>query len=204
MKLYDISIQINNKTIVYRNNPKPKINNYSKTPKNKTNESLICIGSHTGTHFDSQLHIKQNGWSSASINLNSFYGKAIVIDLINCKNEINEEDLKKYKIYKNQIILLKTKNSNLENHKFITDYVHLSISGAKYLAKLKVKAVGIDYLSIEKFNSNLLVHKELLNKKILIFEGLKLNKIHEGNYTFIGFPLSLDIDAAPLRAVLMK
>ena len=110
-EFYDISLPIQEKMIVYPGNPTPKISQYSSIPTNVTNESLICIGSHTGSHVDSKRHIQNSTEGAATLPLDSLYGKAKVFDLTNVEIEIHKKDLEKYKIEKDDIILLKTKNS---------------------------------------------------------------------------------------------
>ncbi|MFH1327391.1 MAG: cyclase family protein [Candidatus Bathyarchaeota archaeon] len=60
MKFYDVSIPIRKGMTVYPDNPEPSIDRYSSIPQIKVNESLITLGSHTGTHVDSKLHIQNN------------------------------------------------------------------------------------------------------------------------------------------------
>lgn len=57
MEFYDISLPIVEEMIVYPDNPQPSIVRYASIPKDKVNESIITIGSHTDTHVDSRLHI---------------------------------------------------------------------------------------------------------------------------------------------------
>jgi len=92
VKFYDISLQIEEGIIVYPGNPTPLIQLYSSIPKNKVNESLITIGSHTGTHVDSKLHIQNDVDGVEVLPLNSFYGKCKVLDLSHVDKEVNRED----------------------------------------------------------------------------------------------------------------
>jgi len=203
MKIYDISMEIKEDMIVYPGNPSPKITRYANIPKQKTNESRIILGSHTGTHVDAPLHIKNNGISVKDMDLYSFYGECKVLDLTNSGREIKKEDLENKNIRKNQIILLKTRNSIVKSKKFDKNFSYLSREGALYLLSKKIKAVGADYLSIKKYNQDDDVHELLINNMI-VFEGLNLNAVSEGEYTFIGFPIKVDADGAPLRAVLIQ
>ena len=57
MKFYDISLPIAEGMIVYPDNPQPSIVRYASIPTDKMNELIITIGSHTGTHVNSRLHI---------------------------------------------------------------------------------------------------------------------------------------------------
>jgi arylformamidase len=201
-RFYDISLLIDENMIVYPGNPKPKIRVYASIPKNKTNESLICMGSHTGSHVDTMKHIANEGRGSAELDFNSFYGKCKVFDLTDVKSEIHRKDLQKYSIEKGDIILLKTNNSQLGYNEFRKDYVHVKLDAAKYLIKREVKTLGFDYLSVKKFSADDDVHKVLI-ENLTLYEGLNLFGIQEGEYVFIGFPIKIDSDAAPARVVLL-
>lgn len=103
-RFYDVSLPIEQGMITYPGNPIPKISRYSSLPIDKTNESLICIGSHTGSHVDSALHL-QNGVSGAAfLALDSFFGKAKVLDLTSVELEIHQENLTNYRIKKDTIL----------------------------------------------------------------------------------------------------
>lgn len=201
-KFYDISLPIDEKMIVYPGNPKPKIKVYSSIPKNKTNESLICMGTHTGSHVDTMKHINNQGKGSAELSFDSFYGKCKVFDLTDLKTEIHKKDLQKYVINNGDIILIKTKNSQIGYAKFRKDYVHVKLDAAQYLVEKKIKTLGFDYLSVKKFSADDDVHKVLI-ENLTLYEGLNLFGIPEGEYVFIGFPIRIDSDAAPVRVILM-
>ena len=109
MKFYDVSLPIKKGMIVYPGNPEPSIRLYSSIPQNKVNESLITLGSHTGTHVDSRLHIQKDASGVDLIKLSDFYGKSKVLDLTYVKNEIHREDLEDFQIQAGDIILLKQK-----------------------------------------------------------------------------------------------
>ncbi|EET89957.1 MAG: cyclase family protein [Candidatus Micrarchaeales archaeon] len=204
MEIYDISMPIDASMLVFPGNPKPSIKRYSSIPKRLANESLVEVGSHTGTHFDAGLHALKNGWSSGSVPLESFFGKAAVVDLTGAGKIIGREQLVGKGIRRGMIVLLKTENSLFGYRKFRKDFASLGISGARYLVERGVKAVGIDYLSIERFGSDMSVHRMLLRKRIPIIEGLMLGKVAPGSYNFVGLPIKVDIDAALMRAVLLK
>ncbi len=203
MKMIDITMEITQNMLIYPNNPKPMIKKSATIPKNRTNESIISIGSHTGTHVDSQLHIKNNGKTSDELPLESFYGKCRVLDLTNIGNEIHSEDLEEFKIKKDEIILLKTENSRKQYVEFRRDFAHLKFDGAEYLVSRKIKTLGIDYLSVKKFGGDIEVHEILINN-LTLFEGLYLKNVEPGSYIFIGLPIKIKCDGAPARAILIK
>jgi arylformamidase len=201
VKIYDISIPIQEKMTVYPGNPKPKITQYSSIPANVTNESLICLGSHTGSHVDSKRHIQNNTEGAANLPLDSLYGKAKVFDLTYVENEIHKKDLEKYEIEQNDIILLKTKNSQ-KYDQFTTEFVHIKMDAAQHLVNSRVKTLGFDYLSVKKYGADDDVHSLLINN-LTLFEGLDLSNIKEGDYIFAGLPLRIDCDGAPGRVILI-
>ena len=201
LKFYDISLPIHEKMIVYPGNPSPKISQYSSIPRSVTNESLICLGSHTGSHVDSKRHIENSIEGTATLPLDSLYGKAQVFDLTNVENEIHKKDLEKYKIEKDDIILLKTKNSQ-KYDQFTTDFVHIKMDAAQHLVNSGVKTLGFDYLSVKKYGTDDDVHSLLINS-LTLFEGLNLAEVPEGEYIFAGLPLRIDCDGAPARVILI-
>ncbi len=173
MRFIDVSMMITADMIVYPCNPNPVIRRYSSMPEKKTNESLISIGSHTGTHVDAKMHIQENGEGAAALPLNSFYGKCQVIDLTAVEKEIRRKDLENQPINRGDIILLKTKNSEQGYSQFRSDYTHVKIDAATYLVEKGVKTLGFDYLSVKKFEGDDEVHNVLINN-LTLFEGLNL------------------------------
>lgn len=202
-KFYDISMLIDKEMIVYSGNPLPEIRQYSSIPANKTNESLICLGSHCGSHVDTKRHIRNDAEGSDSLCLASFYGECQVLDLRRVDKEIHKKDLENFVIHKGDIILLKTKNSILGYKQFRTDFVHVKLDAAEYLVELGVKTLGFDYLSVKKFGSDDKVHQVLIDN-LTLFEGLNLSQVPEGKYVFAGLPLKVDCDGAPARVILIK
>ncbi len=203
MKIYDISMIIEEGMIVYPGDPKLHIYKHTSIPKSKTNVSLIHMGSHTGTHVDAERHIKNRGKTADMIPIETFYGKCKVLDLTKAGNSIGEKELKKYRISKGDIILLKTNNSLKQYHTFRKDFAHLAEYGARYLISKGIKTLGIDYLSVKKFNADDIVHT-LIIENMTLFEGLYLKGISAGTYTFVGLPLKIKCDGGPARAILIK
>ena len=68
-----------------------------------------------------------------------------------------------------------------------------------------VRAVGMDYLSIERFGSEgFPVHHRLLGAGVFVIEGLDLRAVEPGRYTLVCLPLKFpELDGAPARAVLL-
>jgi arylformamidase len=203
VKFYDVSQPIVEGMTVYPGNPAPSIRRYSSIPREQVNESLISIGSHTGTHVDSKMHIQGEASGAEALPLDSFYGRCKVFDLTHLDEEIHREDLEQYHIIQGDIVLLKTRNSERGYGEFRRDYVHVKLDAAEYLVKAGVKTLGFDYLSVKKHGGDDEVHEVLINN-LTLFEGLALAEVPEGEYTFIGLPLRIDCDGAPARVILVE
>jgi len=202
MKIYDISMAINQNIFVYKNKPekKPK---FEIVKNGNVYETTLTFNLHTGTHIDAPLHMIKKGDSVGSYDLHRFFTTAQVLDLSDQTEKITAEALKKKDIKANRFLILKTKNS--EKEYFDHNFIYLDKSGALYLSKLAITGVGIDALGIERNQPNHDTHKILLEKRIVILEGLRLNDISEGEYLLSAFPLKInDSEAAPVRAVLIE
>ena len=203
VKFFDVSLPIRVGMIVYPGNPAPSITRYSAIPENNVNESLLTLGTHTGTHVDSKLHIQAGADGVDALPLASFYGKCKVLDLTHVASGIHREDLEAYPIVKEDIILLKTRNSQRGYKEFRRDYIHMKLDAAKYLIHAGVKTLGCDYLSVKKFKQDEEVHQVLIDN-LTLFEGLNLAKVPEGEYLFMGLPLPIACDGSPARIILVK
>ncbi len=205
MKIYDISMEIHENMMVYKNKEqkKPKIKTVKDHSTGNSYESVITMEMHTGTHIDAPLHMIDKGKTMESYDLSSFIRKCKVFDFTYVEDKITEDLLKERDIKKGDFILLKTKNS-LSNE-FDFEFVYLEKSGAQYLKDIGITGVGIDSLGIERNQPNHETHKLLLSQGIIILEGLRLKDIEEGEYILHALPLKIkNVEASPTRAILIK
>jgi arylformamidase len=206
MKIFDISMPVYNGMIVYPGDPKVDIRKVKTFQKDGVVVSKIAMGLHTGTHIDAPLHYLPDGKAIDQIPLESLTGEALVCDLSYVRDCIKAKDLKKSLICKEDIVFLKTRNSGIAGKKFPKKHIYLEEDGADYLIEKKIKAVGIDCLSIEKFDSSdAAVHKKLFRESIPIIEGLVLGRIAGGRYLTYCTPLKIKgAEASPARCVLVQ
>jgi arylformamidase len=206
MKIYDISIVLNNKTVVYPGNVPLSIEVHHEMPEHATHLSKITMGSHTGTHVDAPSHAVQGALSLDSIPLETFVGPCRVLDCTKSVGSVKVAELKKCGIKKGERILVKTQNSLLGFDTFRDDYIYLDGDAADYLAELGIALFGIDYFSVKQRGSkDQRPHTSLLSKNIPIIEGLDLSKVPEGSYTLFCLPLKFTgIEGGPARVVIIK
>lgn len=203
-KIYDISMTVTEQIQVYKNieEKKPELRTTSDHTTGSAFETRINIDAHTGTHVDAPLHMIEGGDTIESIPLESTIGPARVLDLTDVEDGISRADLEPFKIVKGEWLLLKTKNSFSEEFDF--NFVYLKKDGAAYLCELGIKGVATDGLGIERSQPGHETHRQLMERDIIIVEGLRLKEVPEGNYYMVIAPLKLSgIEAAPARAFLM-
>lgn len=205
-KIIDISWPISQNMTAYKDKKVVVVTHTKTWEADKAREALITLGTHTGTHVDAPPHFMQNGPTIDRLDLATLIGRCTVFDMTHIDDCIKADDLKDLAILEDQIILFKTKNSALDpNAPFNPQFIYLNRSGAQLLAAQNVRAVGIDYLGIERGQQGHETHLCLLEKNIPIIEGLRLDHVPAGGYFFCCLPLALDgLEAAPARAILMQ
>lgn len=162
---------------------------------------------HVGTHVDAPKHFLREGATLDSFPLETFYGPTYVVEISEA-DALDANTLAQANIPQSAVkVLFKTKNSlfwKAGEKTFQQSYVGLAPDGARWVVERGIQLVGIDYLSIARFQDIRETHEILLSKKIAILEGLDLHAVSAGWYTLCCFPIKLEnTEAAPVRAVLL-
>ena len=206
-RIYDISTPVRNGGVVYPGNPEIRIQPQQAISAGAgANVSAIAFGSHTGTHVDAVKHFIDDGQTVDQIPLERFIGPAILLEFPDALMSVGAADLERHDLSGHTRVLLRTRNSSfLDGPEFVKDYTYLAPDGAEYLVSRGVELVGIDYFSIEQFHSgHHRTHRTLLERGVVIVEGLSLSEPAAGAYQLICLPLRLaGLDGAPARAVLI-
>jgi arylformamidase len=208
-RIYDVSMPIVTGGLIYPGNPAISITAQQAIAEGgSSNVSRLDFGSHTGTHVDAPKHFFDDGAGVDSIPLEILMGPARLLAFGDAVTSIGETELAAHELTGVTRVLLKTRNSRwlaTGSTEFHKDYTYLAPDGAEYLARLGVRLVGVDYLSVEQFHSgHHRTHRTLLGHGIVIVEGLLLNEPPAGDYHFRCLPLKLaGLDGAPARAVVV-
>ena len=206
-RIYDISVPIRSGGLVYPGNPEIEITLQQAVAKGAgANVSFIRFGSHTGTHADAARHFFDDGQTVDRIPLERLIGPALLLSFPDDLRSVSAADLSNHDLKGRKRVLIRTRNSALLSQKeFVRDYTYLAPDGAQYLVDNGVELVGVDYLSIEQFHSgHHKTHRILLERSVVILEGLDLSVPAPGEYELICLPLRIEgCDGAPARAVLI-
>ena len=210
MKIYDVTVPISGKTPVYEGDPSVDIKlKLSMEAGDDANVSQICMGVHTGTHVDAPNHFIEGTKKVIDLDLDTLIGQCSVVELdesvmaIEPKHVEGLDDVTR--------VLFKTRNSEFWadfGQGFRKDFTYIEPEAAKVLTEKGVKLVGIDYLSVEAFDAESPeTHIILLEKEVIILEGLDLRGVPAGEYELICLPLKIAGgagDGAPSRTVLRE
>lgn len=210
MQIYDVSVPLSAATPTYPGDPGIEIKQWlALADGDVANVSLINFGLHSGTHVDAPAHFIAGGSSVESLDLESLIGEAEVVEVGDDARVIDESFVAANCFRASQRILFKTRNSAFWNNSrsgFRKDYTYIEPAAARRLVESGVKLVGIDYLSVEQFQSQKFeTHHTLLSNGIIILEGLDLRSVPAGIYELVCLPLKIaggSGDGAPARVIL--
>lgn len=199
---FDISIPLNNSTPIYPSDPLYKALPHKIGGVNsRVTLNRLELSTHTGTHIDAPLHVMPNGKSITDIPLSTFIGTCYVLETKNfslADLDSLPTDVKR--------VLCKANGNMPKSSLWLDNYRGMPPNFAFALSQKAPFLVGIDALSIEEKNRDILEsHKIFLEKDIVILEGIDLSEVEQGYYELFATPLRLEnLDGSPVRAVLKK
>ena len=200
---YDLTAEISSDLVAFPGDPRYCTEIVSSLEGGQTFK--LChmhLGNHTGTHVDFPAHTIVGGKTSSDFPLEYLTGPVIIIKVPVEENSITRAFVSSQPIMANDMVFFKTANSQKSKRSpFTEQYVYIEPDAAAELLQKGVKIVGIDYISVDKYeDEDLSVHNALLSKEILIVEGLELKDIPEGRYDIFVVPLNIpDMDGLPAR-----
>lgn len=206
MRVIDLSHIIKTNMTTYTKDEKPEIYNIATIEKDGFNEKSLNIYTHTGTHIDAPSHMINKGKTIDEFNINEFIGIAIIIDISSIK-EVTLKEIMKYedKIINCDFLILKTGYDKYWGTKeYFNNYPSLTEEAAKWICDFNLKGIGIDAISIDKFDSiDFEIHNIILSRGKLIIENLtNLDIINREEFTLVATPLKIeDGDGSPVRAI---
>jgi len=170
-------------------------------------ERKLSFFSHTGTHLDAPAHMLAHGPTLDRMPVETFIGSAFVVQLpMKKRSTIELADLRSYEnLFKScDFFLLSTGWSKYWGQDdYFEDYPVLSEEAALWIDSFQLKGVGVDMISVDPMDSqDMMIHKILLERLVLIENLTNLDKLPESGFTFSCLPLKLiAADGSPVRAV---
>jgi kynurenine formamidase len=207
----DLTQELSNGMPIYPGNPKPSFKSYATLARDGVNLTSLSLGSHTGTHTGAPRHFIRDGMAVDQIPPKKLIGEAYVSDISSkpTGSGITSLDLKSKlegSIRPDDIVVCYTGCSeHWGDERMNSNYTYLTKGAAEYLVSKKVRAVGIDFLSVEKFKAPAPVaHRTLLGNGIFIIESLSsaVKQFLGKRVLLICLPIKLSGgDGAPSRVI---
>jgi len=177
------------------------------------NLGAITMSVHNGTHADARFHFDTNAESIEKVPLDTYLGRATVVDLSQTfsqsseKHLITREDLRPHaeQIAATSRLLVKTGRWR-DSTNFPSRIPVIAADLPSWLQKNGVQLLGVDLPSMDEIDSKSLQnHHALARAGIAIIESLDLSDVAPGIYDFAALPLKIaGADGAPVRAVLWR
>jgi arylformamidase len=170
--------------------------------------SNLSLCAHAGTHLDAPAHLIAQGKTLDQYPAERFILPAQVVE-VQDRECIRQESLLEVEASNmDYALLFKTENSRqglLKKEAFCREFVYLSADAARMAVQKGARMVGIDYLSVDRYDDlSPSAHRILLEHDVLVLEGIDLGGVPPGRYTLICLPLRIvGGEAAPARAVLL-
>jgi kynurenine formamidase len=211
MRVTDLSHRIHPEIPVYPGTEPPLFVPAASIERNGFVETKISMFSHTATHLDAPSHVLKDGKSLEGFDVGHFVGRALILDVSGIrKDEIAVDSLACYRMRLEQtdFALIKTGWSRRWGRdEYFRGFPTLSAESAEWLARFKLKGVGVDAISVDPVDSVALpAHHVLLGNEIVIIENLtNLDAVKSEEFHFSCFPLKIsNADGSPVRAVAIE
>lgn len=202
----DVSVPVQDGMLHWPGDPDVRVRrSHAMEHGEEINLTQLSMSAHTGTHIDAPIHYLPGAATMDALPFTAIIGRARVV-AVQTPGTISQDVLESVDIQAGERLLLKTRNSDHPwfRREFDPEFTALSAGSARWLARRRIRVLGIDYLSVgpcgEEGGE---VHRALLAAGIWIIEGLDLRTVKAGLYELVCLPLRLaGADGAPARAVL--
>ncbi len=196
MKIYDISQEVFS-AAVFPGDPSPQRETLSSMQNGALyNLTAFSMCAHNGTHIDAPFHFLEEGKTVESLALEQTVGFAYVAAFDGVLTAADAARI---------LAEAQTFCPAAAFRILLKGRAVVSAECAKVFAESGVLLVGNESQTVGPEDSPMEVHRILLEKEVVLLEGVRLDAISPGVYFLCAAPLSLGgSDGAPCRAILME
>ena len=193
--LYDISQPLF-ECEVFPGEPKPEKKELSRIAAGALyNLTAVSMCVHNGTHVDAPYHFIEDGKAIDQIILSRFIGPAYVEAHT---GEVSESDAKQIIEHAKKLDARAWKKILIKGKATVT------LEAAAVFADAGIDLIGNESQTVGPEAAPMAVHLALLQKEVVLLEGIRLSHVPDGVYLLNCAPLNLTgTDGSPCRAVLM-
>ena len=208
--IIDLTHTITPDTFVYPGTPAPMFSATRTIAHDGARETLLQVGSHTGTHMDAPRHILPDGFGLDKLPASQFCGRAAVLDVshLGTGGIVTADFLQAQNGFlrtADYVLLYTGWEKKWDTPAFLEEpFPILDEEAARYLVRCGLKGVGTDAISVDALvNKEFSAHHVLLEGGLVIVENLCLRKlVGRKDIMFFALPLKFaDADGAPVRAI---
>ncbi len=199
--LFDLSHSLDSRTPPFLGDPKLRLTQIATLEKDGFSNYLLECGMHIGTHIDGLSHITTSGELISESPLARFCGDVVFLNFKKSTVIDYSSDLDGFDLAGKMVLIYTGWDVEWGSAEYFTKHPILTEPMAQWLIGGGAKLVGIDFPSpdVAPFK----VHKLLLENKIHILENLTglEQLIGKKSVLLMAFPLKLNADSSPVRAV---
>lgn len=190
MKIYDITQEVFSCN-VYPGDPKPEKQTLKATEKgDRYNLTAFSMCAHNGTHIDAPFHFLARGKTVEQLPLETLVGECYVARR---EGDVTAETAR--------TILEKARGIR---RILIAGKATVTLEAAEVFADSGICLLGNESQSVGPEEAPMQVHLCLMEKEVVLLEGIVLTEVPEGRYLLNAAPLNLaSADGAPCRAWLL-
>ena len=198
-KFFDLSRAIEHGQAVYPGDEETELIRSRHLAKDGFNNHRLRISMHSGTHIDGPMHLTESGTYIDEIDIGSFIGKGILLD-VRGETEIRMKSEYEKEVPLEAIVLFWTgRDLFFGSEDYFVNNPYLTMELAEFLVKRRTRLVGFDSSSPDRYPFD--IHRILFNGGCLIAENLTgFERI--ANYEHIkvfAIPLKIHADSSVAR-----
>ena len=205
MKILDLTHLIEEAMPVYPETEPPKLTPSNTFEQHGFRETLLTMGSHTGTHMDAPAHMRVDRPQLDELPASAFCGTAWVLDARGCApgGEVPAEAVEG--AAGADFLLVCTGWDRFWNTpEYFGRFPVLSEAAVRRAVELGVKGIGLDTMGIDPMDAaDFPRHHLMFERGLVIVENLRgLSELAGRRFFFAALPLKYkNADGAPVRAV---
>lgn len=196
MKIFDISQEVFS-CEVYTGDPCQKKETVCSIDNGDLyNLTAFSMCAHNGTHIDAPYHFFNDGKTVDELSLSKTVGPCYVCEF---NGVLTGDDA--IQIY------TRAYNADVEAAKrlLLKGDTIVSPEAASVFAEKNIDLIGNESQTVGTLDAPMEVHKILLDKEIVLLEGIRLRDVPEGVYFLCAAPISLaGADGSPCRAIVVQ
>ena len=196
----DLSHVLGENTPVYPGDVMTKLDRYKELDRDGYQAFLLYTGLHTGTHIDLPQHFFDDPRDFLDFPVNNFIARGVLLDVRN-KNIISMREEYRHLIKARDAVLLFTGHDiYYHEDRYFQNYPVIDEELACFFIESQVSILGMDTPAPDYVPFTL--HKQLLEHNIFLLENMtNLSDLLGKQFELISFPLKLQAEASPVRAV---